>query len=399
MGDEPPPSYDHSFLDTKHSSSSSDGKNAYGSSSPPVPLASTSNSVALLRAYDSATKSTHSAVNSPSLTGVWNIFRRRRHSELPSGVPVETAVKEDVRAIVQPSTDWTVADRVDLLDVCAQLCTRHKLDFSLLLQEKSIQDHSALYWSIVNSPWPPRPPFDLIAAIIAHSFPLQPETIQEARRACISLRNQEMFQFLRMCPEFGALSIEDRFILGALVPPEEILVENMTGPTQPFSVRFKIPLFQKRMLLSREITLEFIARGRLWQLSFWTADHPTQKWLKHGQWGGSLRLGENSASTHVEFGLVFLDARPAPSTPSHAWAQGSSDKPLRALGSDEHPPGSGVTVWSWPMFSSDDSVCIAPDGSITGVLGVKLGVAKAQTPQTSWPETIPTTPEDECVVS
>ncbi|KAJ6567585.1 hypothetical protein DFH09DRAFT_1155810 [Mycena vulgaris] len=400
MADEPPPSYDNSFIDNKNvsgsgsppSSAQDSLKNggASGSSSPPT----SSHSLALLQAAqrDSSAKSRNSG-----MSGLLDVFRKPRHSDLPRA-SVELAVREDVRTLVQPSTSNSFADRIALLDACAQLCTRHKINFSLLLQETSIEDHTALYWAIVNSPWPPRAPFELVAAVIVHSSPLTLETIHEARQACVSLRNQDLFQFLRMCPEFGALSPEDRFILGVPVPPEEIIVETMMGPTQPFSVKFKIPLYQKRMLLSREIKLEFIARGRLWQLSFFTAVNPTQKWLKDGQWSGSLRLGENSPSTHAEFGLVFLDARPAPSAPAHAWAQGSSDKPLRVPRGELDPPSSGVTVWSWPMFG-DDSVCIAADGSITGVLGVKLGTAKVSTPRTSWPETIPTTHEDECIVS
>ncbi|KAJ7489537.1 hypothetical protein FB451DRAFT_692617 [Mycena latifolia] len=395
MPEDPPPSYDNAFLDVKNDSGSASihEKNvngASGSGSSSLPVASTSNSLALLQnnQNDHGSRSRISAV--------LDIFRKRRHSDLPpTPGSVETSVKEDVvRALVQPSTPDSLADCVSLLDACAQLCTRYRINFSLLLQEKSIQDHTALYWAIVNSPWPPRAPFELVTAVLAHSAPLTPDTILEARRACVSLRNQEIFQFLRMCPEFGALPPDDRFILGAVVPPEEIVVETMAGPTQPFSVKFKIPLYQKRMLLSREIKLEFIARGRLWQLTFFTAVNPRQKWLKDGQWSGSLRLGENSVSTHVEFGLVFLDARPAPPTPTHAWAQGSSDRPLRA---PYGPTSSGVTAWSWPMFG-DDSVCIAADGSITGVLGVKLGAAKASTPRTSWPETIPTSPNAECVV-
>jgi hypothetical protein len=167
---------------------------------------------------------------------------------------------EVVRTVVQPYTD-SAGDRVAMLNDCAQLCARHNIDFSLLLQEKSIQDHAALYWAIINGPWPPRAPFELVAAALAHSAPLKPETIKDARRACVSLRSQEMFQFLRMRPEFGALASEDRFLLGALVPPEEIVVEHMEGSTQPFSVKFRIPQFLKRMSLSREIKLEFIARG------------------------------------------------------------------------------------------------------------------------------------------
>ncbi|KAJ7021050.1 hypothetical protein C8F04DRAFT_932190, partial [Mycena alexandri] len=103
---------------------------------------------------------------------------------------------------------------------------------------------------------------ELVAAVLAHSAPLEPPTIREARRACVSLRTriQELFHFLRMSPEFGTLSAEDRFLLGVSAPPEEIVVEELEGPAQPFSVRFHIPQFHKRVMLGKQIELKFVAR-------------------------------------------------------------------------------------------------------------------------------------------
>ncbi|KAJ7714473.1 hypothetical protein DFH07DRAFT_863391 [Mycena maculata] len=454
MPDEPP-SYAASIREGEHLSGSSSKS----------PLSTSEKSASDPSSTSTASTSRDSAGHSSTRTGLLDIFRKRRHSDHPP-VAVRAAVTEDVCMLVQPN-NGPVSDRVALLDACAQLCARHKIDLSAILQETSIQGHTALYWAIVNSPWPLHAPFELVGAVLERAAPLKPETITEARQACVSLRNQEVFQFLRMRPEFGALTAEDRFLLGVLVPPEEIDIETMEGSAQPFSVKFKIPFYQKRMLLAREIKLEFIARGRLWQLSFFTPNQPPQKWLKHGQWSGSLRLGENSLSTHVEFGLVFLDASwpatasaapehatsatpgvtvyrakfdftgdegemhlvkddvvellekndngwwlvkkdgvqawapsnylelvPVAPKPGHRWVHGSSEKMLRGK---NDTTSQGVNMLSWPMFG-DDSVYIAPDGSVTGILGVKLGTPKAPTPRTSWPEMIPTKPDDECVV-
>ncbi|KAJ7768466.1 hypothetical protein B0H16DRAFT_1262233, partial [Mycena metata] len=201
-----------------------------------------------------------------------------------------------LRTLIQPYTERSVADRVSLLDVCAQLCAQHEIDFSLLLQGK-FENHTALYWAIANGPWPPKPPFELAAAVLAHSAPLKPETMKEARRACVSLRSQELFHFLRMSPEFGTLSAEDQFLLGVSAPPEEIVVEELEGPTHPFSFRFQIPQFHKRMMLGKPITLEVVARGRLWRLKYYTANKPSHTHLTHGYWTGLLSMVENSAMT------------------------------------------------------------------------------------------------------
>ncbi|KAJ6551575.1 hypothetical protein B0H19DRAFT_173774 [Mycena capillaripes] len=249
-----PPSYDNSFADVKNVSSSlptlasiKEEKSRPNSLS--VASAS-SKSAALLQ-----NQSGWGPARNSFLTRLRDTFWKRPRDGL-----IESIVMDDVHTAVQPYSG-SAADRVAMLDSCAQLCTRYKIDFSLLLQEKSIQDHTVLYWALVNGPWPPRAPFELVAAVLAYSAPLKPETIQEARQACVSLRSQEMFQFLRMCPTFGALSLKDRFLLGTLVPPEEIVIEPMEDTAQSFSVEFRIPHFLKRMSLSRPIKLEFIARG------------------------------------------------------------------------------------------------------------------------------------------
>ncbi|KAJ7176517.1 hypothetical protein C8R46DRAFT_988602 [Mycena filopes] len=346
-------------------------------------MLSTSKSVALLQKGSASRRR----------SSVLGLFRKTPEPEVVSAASVQAAVLDDVHTLVQPYTD-SVADRVALLGSCAQLCLQYKLDFSLLLQGNSIKNHSALYWAIANGPWPPQAPFELVATVLAHSAPLTPETVQEARRACVSLRSQEMFHFLRMSPEFGALSAEDRFLLGSPTPLEEIVVKEMAGEAQPFSVQFHIPQFHKRMMLGKQISVEFIARGRLWELKFYTADKPSAKHLTHGYWSGLLRMVENSPMTLAAFGLVFLDARPSPPSSEPSWVSKSRKNEVLYVHGDAKPKDHGIISWSWTMFR-DDSPCIAPDGSVTGVLGIKL--ASEDAPKV-FPETIPTTGDEQCII-
>ncbi|KAJ7768478.1 hypothetical protein B0H16DRAFT_1519928 [Mycena metata] len=346
-------------------------------------VASTSKSLSLLQKSSTSRRSS-----------ILGLFRKASEPEVQSDVTVKAAILEDVHTLVQPYATDSISGRLTLLATCAQLCVRHKLDFSLLLQGKPVEGHSALYWAIVNGPWPPQPPFALVAAVLSHSAPLTPESVREARRACISLRSQEMFHFLRMSPEFGTLSAEDRYLLGVSVPPEEITVEEIAGDALPFSVRFHIPQFQKRMMLGKDINLEFVARGRLWGLKFYTANKPSVKHLTHGYWSGLLRMVENSPMTPAAFGLVFLDARPSPSSPEPFWVSKSRRKEILYVQGETEPKHHGIISWSWTMFR-DDSPCIAPDGSVTGVLGIKL--ASEDAPK-HFPETIPTTPDEQCII-
>ncbi|KAF8137883.1 hypothetical protein K438DRAFT_1786234 [Mycena galopus ATCC 62051] len=182
-------------------------------------------------------KSTALLRKSKSATVLFDIFRKGR----PADDVLRNIVKEDMRLILQPNAG-SVAERLALLASCAALRSQNKIIFSALLQEKSsFRVHTALYWVT-----------------------------------------------LRMSPDFGALSAEDRCVLGLLVPQEEITVQLMEGPAQPFIVKFHIPMLRKRMLLNKDIRLDFIAR-------------------------------ENSQITFGDIGMVILDPRPNAAKPAHAW--------------------------------------------------------------------------------
>ncbi|KAJ7880692.1 hypothetical protein B0H13DRAFT_1630306 [Mycena leptocephala] len=207
--------------------------------------------------------------------------KRTQPIELPAPVllsvpTVQTAVIEDVRLMLQPNTG-SITERMALLESCAELCTRQGIHFPLLLQEKSsFYSHTTLYWAIVNDLESPSAPFELVAAVLAHSQPLKPETIKDARRACISLRSQNMFQYLRSCPEFGALSEEDRFAFSPLLSSQTSMLKldpNHGRPAARIQRQVQSSKFRKRMMLSQQIELEFIARDRLWRLTFFTPDN------------------------------------------------------------------------------------------------------------------------------
>jgi len=153
-----------------------------------------------------------------------------------------------------------------ILESCAEACTAHSLSLPSLLQEKFIEGHTPLYWAIIK-----RPPDsdadestqvpDLLTALLSFSTPLNPETVSEIRLACLLTSDQLLFQRLRLSPDFSKLSGTDEILLGATIPPDGISVEDVPGDEGAFAVDFEIVHFQKRMRISKEIVLEFIARG------------------------------------------------------------------------------------------------------------------------------------------
>lgn len=170
-----------------------------------------------------------------------------------------------VRDLVREQHSNSTAS-LGILESCAEACASYDLSLSALLQEKSIENHTPLYWAIVK-----RPPDgeedetaipDLLTALISYASPLSPQTISDVRHACLLTSDQLLFQRLRMSPEFSPLSGTDEMLLGATIPPDGITVEDMPGDEGAFAVNFEIVHFQKRMLVSKRIELDFIGRGK-----------------------------------------------------------------------------------------------------------------------------------------
>ncbi|KAJ7782042.1 hypothetical protein DFH07DRAFT_792413 [Mycena maculata] len=215
---------------------------------------------------------------------------------------------------LQPSDHSVVA--ISILKSCAEACASNGLSIADILQEKSVEGHTPLYWAIVKRP--PESPeepegTDLLTTLLSLSSPLTPATTSDVRLACLLTSDQALFQRLRSSPEFAPLSATDEMLLDATIPPDDITVENVggeAGQEGAFVVEFSVVRFQKRMLVSKSVVLDFIARGRMWRLGFHisTQEHRRGPPLPPGTWYASLMLLENSPPTWIDSRLLV----PAP---------------------------------------------------------------------------------------
>lgn len=154
----------------------------------------------------------------------------------------------------------------NLFDGLSETCHSYRISFSSLLQQKSIEKHTPLFWAIILRP--PMQQFptsdDLVITLLSHSAPLMPSTIAEMRYACLLTSNHALFQHFRRCPSFSPLSGTDEMIFGTPISPDTIEVEEVAeSETGDFLAKFEILEFQKRMRVSHQIQLEFIARGKI----------------------------------------------------------------------------------------------------------------------------------------
>ncbi|KXN87082.1 hypothetical protein AN958_09292 [Leucoagaricus sp. SymC.cos] len=201
-----------------------------------------------------------------------------------------------------------------ILQSCAEACSSNDVDFSSILQEKSIEGHTPLYWAIVK-----RKPDesqddgsqvnDLLTALLSYSAPLSPATVADIRHACLITSDQPLFQRLRQSPDFASGSAVDELLIGATLPPDDVEVVNFPDDEGSFAVNIGIVKFQKRMMITKTITIEFIARSRMWRLAFFVVPEncdPKSR-RRPGSWCASLSLVEHSPPTWVDSRLLIAD--------------------------------------------------------------------------------------------
>jgi hypothetical protein len=176
---------------------------------------------------------------------------------------VRTTVLHLVRDLVLEHSSGSPA-ALGILQSCAEACNSHNVSLSDILQEKFIESHSPLYWAIVKrrqlETTEDLTDPDLLDALLKRSAPLDGDTVLELRQACMATSDHSMFQRLSILPHFTTTSAVDRVILGTTLP-DDVTVELGSGNDGAFAVHLHLFQFHKRMMLSSEITHEFIARS------------------------------------------------------------------------------------------------------------------------------------------
>jgi hypothetical protein len=176
---------------------------------------------------------------------------------------------------------------ISILGHCADTCDAHGLNFSALIQEPFVEGHLPIYWAILkrstSSPaatalvkgdhttTPSSDDHDaLVLAIMDASIPLSPQSIADARLACMTVSDNALFhRLMRHYDAFSPRSGTDRVLLGGADAVDTVQVMETRGgaggsgaaPGAAFTVRFSITQFQLRMRVSKLAKIEFIARG------------------------------------------------------------------------------------------------------------------------------------------
>ncbi|KZT01476.1 uncharacterized protein LAESUDRAFT_763731 [Laetiporus sulphureus 93-53] len=202
-----------------------------------------------------------------------------------------------------------------ILDKCSVACRHQGLSLSSILQQPLITDHSAIYWAVVILKRPQSAEAvaaskELFDAFLKLADPLTEQARSEMRLACLHSANDLLFQQLRHMPRFAPLPDTDRLLLGTSVTSDEITIDSLASSHDDcgFVASFRIPMFQKRMQICKNINLEFIARGRMWSVQFVVADPSiafTEDVAFPGTWVVAITLLSRSPPTYVDSRLII----------------------------------------------------------------------------------------------
>ncbi|KZT27149.1 hypothetical protein NEOLEDRAFT_1155191 [Neolentinus lepideus HHB14362 ss-1] len=287
---------------------------------------------------------------------------------------------------------------IGILESCADTSIMHDISFSSLLQEKSIEGHTPIYWAILKRPIrrstahnnssSPRParslssaytPFDeepndnssgseraVVLTLLKFSAPLTEATKSDIRLACMLNSDDALFQCIRSTEAFAPVVGTDQILFGTATPDptdmmselgrgigrkDRVRVVHMTDDDAAFAAHLEVPLFQKRMRVGGRIPLDFIGKGRMFRLTFAVAtayDAVAGKVIKPGSWLVSLEILEDSPPTWIDSRLVIRESRytqsSPPDTTSTSGSPRSKAKPkptitLRLKSSTQLTPG------------------------------------------------------------
>jgi hypothetical protein len=203
---------------------------------------------------------------------------------------VRATMSELIRDVVQRASRTEAAD--GLLHSCANACEAHQLSLAHILQERTIEGHSPVYWAITMRPSGRQAGKDVyteddafIMTILKRAMPLAPEAISELRSACLAVSDNVLYRRIRALPGAFPVLGKDRMLLQSLSrdEPQAPGLDEMNERTKQndviggfddiaevfeglssddaFYVAIEINMFQRRMRVSNSISIEFINRG------------------------------------------------------------------------------------------------------------------------------------------
>ncbi|KAG2136793.1 hypothetical protein BD769DRAFT_384581 [Suillus cothurnatus] len=286
-----------------------------------------------------------------------------------------------IRDLVATSTTDNSA-ATPILASCASALSPSS--FSALLQQPTFEGHTPIYWAILN-----RHAY-ILPDMLQYAGPLSNACVADIRLACLASGDQLLFGKLRRGELPFIITLRaDALVLGS-TSADEIDVREVDGEAA-FSASMKIRLWQKRMRVAGVVGVEFIARGRIWSLTFFSSPSPSPSSSSlstragSGPWQVALGLMEHSPPTFVDGRLVIETFSPLSSSIPDSLSSESSLPTHQS-----YPPLPSTPVPTSPtqvkppvvirLKSTNQLAHRTSDGSVFSVLELGRGGPSSQKP-------------------
>lgn len=286
-----------------------------------------------------------------------------------------------IRDLVATSTTDNSA-ATPILASCASALSPSS--FSAILQQPTFEGHTPIYWAILNRHT------HILPDMLQYAGPLNNACVADIRLACLASGDQLLFGKLRRgeLPFIPALRA-DALVLGS-TSTDDIDVREVDGEAA-FSASIKIRLWQKRMRVAGVVGVEFIARGRIWSLTFFSSPSPSPsssslstRSAGSGPWQVALGLMEHSPPTFIDGRLVIDVFRPLPSSIPDLPSESSSPAHSRYPSLPSTPVPTSPTQAKPPVVirlqSKNRLARRTSDGSVFSMLELGRGGPSSQKP-------------------
>ncbi|KAH8823494.1 hypothetical protein DL96DRAFT_276934 [Flagelloscypha sp. PMI_526] len=262
---------------------------------------------------------------------------------------IRAAVVEYVRDLVKHGSNVSWARAHSVLAQCKSACYKQGLVFSDVLQDDVLEGHSIFYWVVIQRPSALFPAIaqpetqDLLSLLLRFAVPLKLQTFQQLRQACLVNDDQALFQRLQLSGEVLALKdARPSALFGHVGHRDRVSIQLNAEDEKAFAVNFALHNFHQRMMISKRIDLDFIAKSRLWRLSFCTVNENRPCIAPDGEWCFAVSIMDASPATPFDSQLSFIP--PASQNPT------SSRSKVRQALSPNSGSSSRRTASSSPSF-------------------------------------------------
>lgn len=256
--------------------------------------------------------------------------------------------------------DITPSDVALIIDDCA--ASLSAAEFSDLLQSPNIEGHTALYWAIVNKRQ------EALSAFAVFITKFSSICSSDLRLACMATHDQALFAQLGL----GYSDSKDEPLRRSLgCSPDDVQVHEGDGLGEnQFIACIRIRMFRKRLHITQDLGVEFVAGGRIWILRFYMGPD--------GRWRIGLSLSQPSFPARPNAKLLIkAHAKPGCTTPPQGLVMTyEKAKLLVPGGSQKYTDLSNFVKIFWSLsdwFLYGNTIYTDSDGTLHAKLEITLG--------------------------